>query len=224
MGFVVVPGGGLREAVELDRKAFRAVGCSCLTSSVMPSWIFGMRSQMRGARRRGTYPRSSGGGARPRSLFCLRCPNSLAASRSCWALYAPQFLDACRPCSRRACARDGETLYVLVARGSGRSVISTISERLMRRPPEADMPRQFLNESAMSACVGIVVMVLFPVLDLHGMERDVDHVAICPVLRHLDPVAHVDHVVAGELDAGDEREDRVAEDQQQHRRHGADAG
>jgi hypothetical protein len=31
---------------------------------------------------------------------------------------------------------------------------------LMRRPPESDMPRQFLNESVMKACVGMVVMVL----------------------------------------------------------------
>ena len=45
---------------------------------------------------------------------------------------------------------------------------------------------------------------LVPVLDLDRVERDVDDVAIRSVLRHLDPVTHVDHVVAGDLDAGDE--------------------
>ena len=32
--------------------------------------------------------------------------------------------------------------------------------RLTRRPPDSDMPRQFLKDSEISLCVGIVVMVL----------------------------------------------------------------
>ena len=38
--------------------------------------------------------------------------------------------------------------------------LSTCTERLIRRPPDADMPRQFLNDSAISLWVGTVVMVL----------------------------------------------------------------
>ena len=64
---------------------------------------------------------------------------------------------------------------------------------------------------------------LVPVLDLDRGERDLDHVAVGAVLGHLDPVADPNHVVAGELDAGHEAEDRVLEDQQQHRGHRAQA-
>ena len=39
-------------------------------------------------------------------------------------------------------------------------VASMLMLRLMRRPPEADIPLQFLNESDTSDQVGIVVMVL----------------------------------------------------------------
>ena len=55
------------------------------------------------------------------------------------------------------------------------------------------------------------------------MQRDVDDVAIGLVLGHLDPVADLDHVVSGELDARDQREDRVLEDQQQDRGHRTEA-
>ena len=34
------------------------------------------------------------------------------------------------------------------------------SERLMRRPPDSDMPRQFLNDSVMNLWVGMVEMLL----------------------------------------------------------------
>ena len=46
------------------------------------------------------------------------------------------------------------------------------------------------------------------------VERDLDHVAVGAGLRHLDPVADVDHVVARDLDARHQRQDRVAEDEQ----------
>jgi hypothetical protein len=50
------------------------------------------------------------------------------------------------------------------------------------------------------------------------LQGDVDHVAVGVELRHLDPVAHADQVVAGQLDARHQAEQRVAEHQQQHRR------
>ena len=56
------------------------------------------------------------------------------------------------------------------------------------------------------------------------MQRDIHHVAVGAVLRHLDPVSDPDHVLGGELDARDQRQDRIPEDQQQDRRHGAEAG
>ena len=59
------------------------------------------------------------------------------------------------------------------------------------------------------------------VLHLDRVQRDVHHIAIGADLGHLDPVADVEHVVAGELHAGDERQQCVLVDQQQHRRHGA---
>ena len=34
------------------------------------------------------------------------------------------------------------------------------TERLMRRPPAMDIPRQFLNESSINLWVGMVVIVL----------------------------------------------------------------
>jgi len=51
-------------------------------------------------------------------------------------------------------------------------------------------------------------------VDLDGMEGDVHHIPIRPVLGHLDPVPHRDHVVLGELNAGHQGEDGVPEDQE----------
>ena len=64
---------------------------------------------------------------------------------------------------------------------------------------------------------------LVPVLDLHRVESDFDDVAVRAVLRHLDPVADADHVVAGDLYAGHYRQDRVLEHQHQDRGHGTEA-
>jgi hypothetical protein len=58
------------------------------------------------------------------------------------------------------------------------------------------------------------------ILHLDGVQRDVHHVAVGTHLRHLDPVADPQHIVAGQLHAGDERQQRVLVDQQDHRRHG----
>src|SRR3546814_4405175 len=50
---------------------------------------------------------------------------------------------------------------------------------------------------------------LVPVLHLDRVQGDVDHITVGIKLRHFDPVADPQHVVRGELDRGDEREDRV---------------
>ena len=59
---------------------------------------------------------------------------------------------------------------------------------------------------------------LVPVLHLDGMQRHVHHLAVGAHLRHLDPVAGAQHVVAGELHAGREGQDGVLEHQHQHGR------
>ena len=64
---------------------------------------------------------------------------------------------------------------------------------------------------------------LVKVLHLHGVQRNVDHVAVSAHLRHLYPVAQAQHVVGRQLHAGGERQDGVLEHQHQHRRHGAQA-
>ena len=56
---------------------------------------------------------------------------------------------------------------------------------------------------------------LVPVADLDCRQADVDDVVVGAVLRHIEPVAHAQHVVGGELDAGDEPQDRVLDYQQQ---------
>lgn len=61
---------------------------------------------------------------------------------------------------------------------------------------------------------------LVEVLDLDRVQGDIHHIAVGPGLGHLDPVADVEHVVAGQLHAGDERQQGVLVHQQQHRRHG----
>ncbi|CPJ25297.1 Uncharacterised protein [Bordetella pertussis] len=63
-----------------------------------------------------------------------------------------------------------------------------------------------------------------PVLHLDGMQRDVLDEAVGVDLRHLDPVADAQHVVGRELGAGHQRQQRVLEHQQQHRRQRAQAG
>ena len=64
---------------------------------------------------------------------------------------------------------------------------------------------------------------LVPVLHLHRVQRNVDHVAIGVLLRHLDPVAHPHHVVRADLHTRHQRQQRVLEHQQQHRHHRAQA-
>ena len=39
-------------------------------------------------------------------------------------------------------------------------LMSMLIDRLIRRPPDSDIPRQFLNDSVIRAYVGIVVIVL----------------------------------------------------------------
>ena len=56
------------------------------------------------------------------------------------------------------------------------------------------------------------------------MQSDIDHIAISPDLGHLDPVTDAQHVVAGELHAGDERQQGVLVDQQDDRGHRPQAG
>ncbi len=64
---------------------------------------------------------------------------------------------------------------------------------------------------------------LVEVLHFDGVQGDVHHVAIGAHLGHFDPVAHAQHVVAGQLNAGDERQQGVLVHQQDDRRHGAQA-
>ncbi len=62
---------------------------------------------------------------------------------------------------------------------------------------------------------------LVEILHLDRVQGDVHHIAVGADLGHLDPVADPQHVVAGQLHAGDERQQGVLVDQQDHRRHGA---
>ena len=55
------------------------------------------------------------------------------------------------------------------------------------------------------------------------MQGDVHHIAVGADLGHLDPVADPQHIVAGQLHAGDERQQGVLVHQQDHRRHGTQA-
>ena len=56
------------------------------------------------------------------------------------------------------------------------------------------------------------------------MQADLGHVAVRAVLGHLDPVAHPEHLVGLDLDARDEAEDGVPEDEQEDGGHGAEPG
>ena len=64
---------------------------------------------------------------------------------------------------------------------------------------------------------------LVEVAHLDRVQGDIDHVAVGTRTGHGDPVAHPQHVVGGQLHAGDETQDGVLEDQDQHRRHRAQA-
>lgn len=63
-----------------------------------------------------------------------------------------------------------------------------------------------------------------PVADLDGGEGDVDDVAVGAGFGHFDPVADADHLVDGDLDAGDEAEEGIAEDEDEDGHDGAEAG
>ena len=65
---------------------------------------------------------------------------------------------------------------------------------------------------------------LVEVLDFHRVKRDIDHIAIRAHAGHGDPVAHTQHVVGGELHAGNQAQDCVLEDQQQNGGDRAQAG
>ena len=65
---------------------------------------------------------------------------------------------------------------------------------------------------------------LVEVLDFHRVERNVDHIAIGVHPGHFDPVADPQHILRGQLHAGDKAKDRILEHQQQHRRDRAKAG
>lgn len=58
--------------------------------------------------------------------------------------------------------------------------------------------------------------------DFDRVERNIDHVAVRVVLRHLDPVADPHHIVGRELHASHEAENRIFEDEHQHRRQRAE--
>ena len=60
---------------------------------------------------------------------------------------------------------------------------------------------------------------LVEVLHLHRVQGDIHHIAIGADLGHFDPVTDAQHVVAGQLHTGDERQQGVLVHQQNHRRH-----
>ena len=61
-----------------------------------------------------------------------------------------------------------------------------------------------------------------PVAYLDRGEADIDHRAVGAVLRHLQPVAKLEHIVGRELDTGHQTEDRIFKHQHQHRGHRAE--
>ena len=63
---------------------------------------------------------------------------------------------------------------------------------------------------------------LVPVFHLDGGQCNFEHVAIGAVLRHFDPVTRRHHLIRGELDAGNQTQDRVLEDQHQNGSHRAE--
>ena len=84
--------------------------------------------------------------------------------------------------------------------------------RLRHAPPVAERIRN-------QALGGDVGDRLVPVLHLDRVQGNVDHAAVHPDLRHLNPVAHPHHVVRAELHTGHQRQQGILKDQHQHRRH-----
>ncbi|MNZ58544.1 hypothetical protein D3C78_765560 [compost metagenome] len=79
---------------------------------------------------------------------------------------------------------------------------TVVAERLAHQPPGGDRDNGLVE-----------------VLHLNRVQGDIDHIAIGADLGHFDPVADVQHVVTGELHAGDERQQGVLVHQQQYCRH-----
>lgn len=61
-----------------------------------------------------------------------------------------------------------------------------------------------------------------PVAYLDRGEADIDHRAVGAVLRHLQPVAKLEHIVGRELDTGHQTKDRIFKYQHQYRGHRAE--
>ena len=59
-----------------------------------------------------------------------------------------------------------------------------------------------------------------PVLHLHGIQADIDHIAVGIVFGHGDPVAHIHHFIGRELDTGHKSQDGILKNQQQYCGHG----
>ena len=94
---------------------------------------------------------------------------------------------------------------------------------MIRRPPGLFHPPPVLERLRDQRLGGDRGDGLVPVLHLDRVQRDLYDVPVRAVRRHLDPISHVDHVVARELHARDEPHDRVAKHEQEHRAHGAEA-
>ncbi len=106
------------------------------------------------ARRRGKVPMF----VRRRWLAGLHASCSPAASRSAALVCCTsRFLPFQVGLGARQCATGGRSPLAVRKRTK---FVSSRSVRLMRRPPELNMPRQFLKLSLISRQVGMVVMVL----------------------------------------------------------------
>ena len=62
------------------------------------------------------------------------------------------------------------------------------------------------------------------IADFHRRERHLDHRAVGPVFGNRNPVPHLEHVVGRKLDAGDESQNAVAENQHDDRRRRSQTG
>ena len=56
-----------------------------------------------------------------------------------------------------------------------------------------------------------------PILHFDGVQIHFQHNSIGIILIHLNPVADADHIIGSQLDSGNESQDRILEDQKQHR-------
>jgi len=63
-----------------------------------------------------------------------------------------------------------------------------------------------------------------PVLYFDRIKADIDHIPVCIVFGHGDPVAHIDHLVGRKLDTGYKSQYGVFKYQHQDRSHGSQAG